>query len=434
MSRLLRIALREYLSYVRTVGFWLSLCAMPVLMAGLITVPSMVDKAVPPPRLAIVDRSAERLGPRLAAALREDGGPPLILVAPPAAATAAGDAQAAGRALRLELGADPARLDAAVVLRGRGEGVSADLWTRNLADRDLEGRLHADLAQVLRRQALADAGVASALVARADRIDPAVTVFSPKAAAGRVSLRDRLPALAGFGMGFLLWSMVLTAAQILIGSVIEEKSNRILEVLLTSASVPEIMGGKILGAAGVTVSVLAVWGLLGSTIMGVAAPAIGADLVSVLLAKGLLAYFALYLAAGYLMYASVFVAIGAFCETPREAQTLLAPVMLTLSIPLVFMAQSIRHPDAPILGALSWIPPFTPFLMVARAASGPPGWQVAATLGLMAATTAVLVWVCGRAFRAGALGRVKISFSLSPNDKGRAGGRGLGSGPDRIRS
>jgi ABC-2 type transport system permease protein len=420
MNRLLRIAAREYISYVRTVGFWLSLCAMPLLLGGLMTVPTLMDRTAPPPRLAIVDQTAQGLAAPFQTALdadgRRSGAAPVKVVPAPAEALAARDPAAAGAAVRRDL-AQGAPVDAVVVLSGKAGHVAMDLWTQNLADGELESRLHADLAQVLRRQQLVDAGVSQQLIASADRADPQMTVYSPQAAdSGRVSLRDRLPALVGFAMGFLLWSTVLTGAQILMSSVIEEKGSRILEVLLSSASVPEIMGGKILGAAMVTLSVLAVWGSIGVILLAAAGPpGLGADLLSVLIGKGLIVYFGLYLIGGYLMYASVFVAVGAYCETPRDAQTLLAPVMLMLSVPLVFMAQSIRHPDAPILTILSWIPPFTPFLMVARAANGPPAWQIFGTLALMAVTTAITVWISGRAFRAGALsiGRVAPRAALA---------------------
>jgi ABC-2 type transport system permease protein len=168
------------------------------------------------------------------------------------------------------------------------------------------------------------------------------------------------------------------------------------------------MGGKILGVAGVTLTVLAVWAGVGGAAAALVAPRLALDIASALLGKGLAVYFGLYLIVGYLMYASIFAAIGAFCETTREAQTLLGPMMLMLTVPVVFMGQSIRHPDAPVLQILSWIPPFTPFLMVARAASGPPLWQIAGTLAVMSATTAVVVWLAGRAFRAGALSVGKL--------------------------
>jgi len=419
MSRILRIAWREYISYVRTVGFWLSLCAMPLLIYGVTALPGLMERTTPPPRLAIVDLTGQGLADALRRALADDDahGPSSVhVVAAPVQARDAASPAAASAALRPYLETDRAaegrpRLDDAVVLSRKSGHVTLDLWTDNLSDQALESRLHEDLARVLRRQRLIEAGVSPNLLAATDRDQPVVAVYSPKAAqGGRVSLRDRLPSLTGFAMGFLLWSTVLTGAQILLISVIEEKSTRILEVLLTSASAAQIMGGKILGAGAVTLSVLTLWGLIGAGIVAVTAPAVGADLWAVLIGRGLVLYFALYLVGGYLMYASIFVSIGAFCETPRDAQTLLAPVMLVLMVPLIFMAQSIRHPDAPILAVLSWIPPFTPFLMIARVASGPSLLRIGGSLALMAATTAVVIWICGRAFRAGALstGRVDL--------------------------
>jgi ABC-2 type transport system permease protein len=424
MSRILRIAGREYISYVRTIGFWLSLCFMPLLIFGVTSLPSLVERTTPPPRLAIIDMTGLGLGAALRAALADDaarGGGALHLVAPPAEAKTAASPAAAGRLLRRYLTADKGahgafHLNDGVVISGAGDRIALDLWTDNLSDQTLDQRLRDDLAEVMRHRRLVEAGVSPTVLAAADHANPAVTVYSPKAAeSGRVSLRDRLPALTGFAMGFLLWSAVITGAQILLVSIIEEKSTRILEVLLSSASPAEIMGGKILGAGAVTLSVLAAWGTIGSLILALAAPGMGSELWAALLGHGLVAYFALYLVGGYLMYASIFVSIGAFCETPRDAQTLLAPVMIVLMIPLVFMAQGIRHPDAPILAILSWIPFFTPFLMIGRVASGPSPWMIGGSAALMAASTALIIWICGRAFRAGALstGRVDLKALIA---------------------
>ncbi len=204
--------------------------------------------------------------------------------------------------------------------------------------------------------------------------------------------------------------MVMTGAGILLNSVIEEKSTKILEVLLSSASVPEIMGGKILGVAGLTGTVIGVWALAGTVALMAFAPGLAGDLGAVLMGKGLIFYFAAYLVGGYLMYASLFAGIGAFCESQRDAQTLLGPIMLVMSIPIIFMSQAIRTPDSPILNLLSWIPPFTPFLMPARIAGDPSTVQVIGTTVLMLATTVVIVWGSGRAFRAGALATGKVDL------------------------
>jgi ABC-2 type transport system permease protein len=223
-----------------------------------------------------------------------------------------------------------------------------------------------------------------------------------------VSLRDRLPAIVGFAMGMLLWSVVLTGAGILLNSVMEEKSSRILEVLLASASTTEIMGGKIAGVALVTLTVMGVWASIGGYLLVTGAPGLAGDLGAVLLGRGMLWYFAVYLIGGYLMYAAAFAAIGAFCETTREAQTLLGPVMVLLTAPVLFMTLAIRNPDAEVLRILSWVPPFTPFIMAARAGGEPPLWEIAGTTAVMALTTAGVLWLSGKAFRAGALSTVKL--------------------------
>jgi ABC-2 type transport system permease protein len=411
MSRLLKIARREYIAYIRTVGFWLSMLLMPIGLAVGAGAPMMMDKAAPVPTLAIVDLGAEGYGAAIAPHLEEkdpDGKPRALIVDAPVKLTAPGEA---GGALKPWLTGERLlpggrKLDAVAIIHGE----AVDFWSSSLADRTLEQAVKAALTQAIRGQRLKAAGLTANEVTALDRIEPKVTAYSPKAAAGEVSLRDRLPGIVGFALGMLLWSVIFTGAGILLNSVIEEKSSRILEVLLASASAPEIMFGKILGAAGVTATVLAVWAGLGGTALATLNPEIARDVVSVLLANGMIFYFLFYLVGGYLMYASLFIAVGAFCETTREAQTLLGPIMILLTIPLVFMSQAIRRPDAPILEVLSWIPPFTPFIMTARAASQPPLWQMAATGLMMAATTALVIWIAGRAFRAGALstGRVGI--------------------------
>jgi ABC-2 type transport system permease protein len=416
MSRLLKIARREYIAYIRTVGFWLSMLLMPLGLLVGAGAPMMMDKAAPAPTLAIVDLGAEGYGAAIAPHLEEadpDGKPGALIVDAPVRLTAPNEA---GAALKPWLTGERLlpggrKLDAVAIIHGE----AVDFWSSSLADRTLEQAVKTALTQAIRGQRLKAAGLTTEEVRALDTIEPKVTAYSPKAAAGEVSLRDRLPGIVGFALGMLLWSVIFTGAGILLNSVIEEKSSRILEVLLASASAPEIMFGKILGAAGVTATVLAVWAGLGGTALATLNPEIARDVVSVLLANGMIFYFLFYLVGGYLMYASLFIAVGAFCETTREAQTLLGPIMILLTIPLVFMSQAIRRPDAPVLEVLSWIPPFTPFIMTARAASQPPLWQMAATGLMMAATTALVIWIAGRAFRAGALstGRVGLAGMIA---------------------
>ncbi|ATQ41374.1 ABC transporter permease [Caulobacter mirabilis] len=426
MSVLLRIAAREYVAYVRTVGFWLSMLLLPVVAALGGAVPTLMESRSPVSVVAVIDRTGEGVGTAVLARAQAEsdgrarpglGKPPRLLLGPLDAD--AEDAKAWLNGVRPYPGG--VELSAVAILsRGADGGVALDYWSNHLSDPGPRQVVRAAVTEVMRERYLTQRGLAAADLAALDELGPKVSDFSPKAASGEVSLRDRLPGLVGFGAAMLLWSMVLTGAGILLNSVVEEKSSRVLEVLLASASVSEIMFGKILGVLGVTLTVLGVWGVVGAGAMTLLAPTIAADVASVLFGKGLAFYFGFYLIGGYLLYAAIFTAVGAFCETTREAQTLLGPVMAVLVVPVLFMTQAIRRPDSPLLEALSWVPPFTPFLMTARAAGEPPLWQVLGTGALMIATVFVVVWLSGRAFRAGALstGKVDLKGLLAAVRKG----------------
>jgi ABC-2 type transport system permease protein len=414
MKRLARIAVREYLAYVRTPGFWLSVLLLPLGIGAYIAAPILMERSTPIAQLAIVDFTGRGLTADVARSLvpAAPGVRPLArLVSPPGAPFA--DPRDATTRLRPYLARQGA-LEAFAIITPAGKSANIDFWSRNIADRSLERAVSEAVAGAIKRQSLAAAGLDPHLLAQIDALSPHLTDFSPKAAAGRVALKDRLPGIAGFAMGLLLWMVVLTGAGMLLNSVIEEKTSRILEVLLTSASATEIMGGKILGVAAVTATVLGFWLTIAGTALGLRFPDVAADLAQIMIARGLWAYFALYFIGGYLMFATLYVTIGAFCESNREAQTLLGPMMILMSIPMIFMSQAITKPDAPLLQVLAWIPPFTPFMMAARVASEPPLWQVAATCLLMFAVTGLELWVAIPAFRSGALatGRFELKTFL----------------------
>ncbi len=463
MRRLLKIALREYLSYVRTVGFWLSIAGLPVIMGLAIMAPTLVARSAPTPNMAIIDLSGRNLTPviikeferqqnvrvakAMAAAATAAAGPkageaimasfdsqglkaaeasftslaPKVagafkapsaevqIVPAPGPVAAATSAEAAGKALKPYLADETASgLTYGAIITADTKALSVDFWSRNIGPQTLDDSLKDILRDEDRRMRLTQAGVSDALLKDIDTAAPSVRLRSPKSQGDQVSLRDRLPTVIGFVMAMGLWTVILSGVGILLNSVVEDKSSRVLEVLLASASTTEIMGGKILGVAAVTFSVLGIWLTLGTAMLLTSAPGLSEDLVAILASKGLAYYFGFYLVGGYLMYACVFTAIGAFCETTREAQTLVGPMMLVLSIPMIFMSQSITHPDMPIIKVLCWVPPFTPFMMMVRAASGPTLWELVGTGLGMIAFIAVTLWLSGKAFRAGALSTSKL--------------------------
>ena len=469
MRRLLIIAAREYMSYAKTAGFWLSLALTPLGVIVGAGMPLFLDRAQEGAAVAIVDLTGQGYEARLRAQLAEDareragqamrllaltnagpeaadrvraadrrGGeaaaraelehvaptaaagfkappPPFTLVAPPPGLPSG--REAVNAELRRYVAGDRAlpggeELDGAVVLSrtGAGAGVAVDLWSAELDNDTVRDSVRAAMREVVRRERLAAAGLSPTLLQEVENLQPEIRELSPKAASGEVSMRDRLPTVVGFALGIGLFLVIFAGAGLLFNSVMEEKSSRVLEILAGSASTTEIMGGKILGVAALTATMMLTWAALGGFALIQGAPGMAANVGDVLFGRGLLLYFGLYAVLGYVMYAAIFAGIGAFCDSPREAQTLLTPVILLATVPILFMTLAIRDPGSPLLQVLSWIPPFTPFLMLARAGSEVPVWEVAGTLLLMLVTTAVVVQLSGRAFKAGAISNGPVNW------------------------
>ena len=403
MSRLWRIALREYFSYLRTPGFWISLLATPLVLGFLVLGGPKALTTPAPLRLAVVDLSG--IGFEHAVALALSAGAPEAVLAPlPASMSAASSPSAAAAALSAATGARGSEgPDIAAIVSGPPTSLSLEVWAPKSADPALVALLQQVAAQKMREARMARAGVTPAMLHALDAAAPQVRQISAAPSkASEESARQASVAVALYA-AFLLWMTVMTSAGILLNSVIEEKSGRILEVLMSSASIPEILCGKIVGVAAMTATVLAVWGALGGALMLKSSPDTAKMLLSGFTSHGLGVYFVLFFVVGYVVYAAVFAAVGAFSETVREAQTLVGPMMILISVPIIFLSLAIQRPDTPVIAVLSWLPPFTPFLMTARVAMGLPAWQAVLSLLLTAGTAAGVLWLCGRAFRAGAL-------------------------------
>ncbi|OGU18547.1 MAG: hypothetical protein A2059_01110 [Ignavibacteria bacterium GWA2_55_25] len=190
----------------------------------------------------------------------------------------------------------------------------------------------------------------------------------------------------------MLMFLVLTSGQLLIRSVVEEKSNRVIEVLLSSCSARDLMVGKILGLSGLGILQMLLWGIIG---LGIALKT-GADvfvLQNVLLS---LVYFIL----GYLLYAAIFVAAGSPVTTEQEAQQITTYVSLLLVFPIVLAMPAMQNPDSLWIRILSFIPVLTPAFMVLRIPiQMPPTWEILATMGLLLVSAVGMMWAAGKIFR-----------------------------------
>ncbi|MFO0962727.1 MAG: ABC transporter permease [Phycisphaerales bacterium] len=213
--------------------------------------------------------------------------------------------------------------------------------------------------------------------------------------------RESVVAKTLLPMGFmmLLWVTTFTSGQYLLTSTIEEKSSKVMEVILSAVSPMQLLAGKIIGYALVSALMLGMYG--GSAIAALSAASMG-DLVSVQKILLLVVYFLMAYAFVAIMMASV----GSAVNDLREAQSLVGPAMMILMVPLVLWMPISDQPNGMLATVMSFVPPAIPFVMVLRVtASSEPvaAWQIAASIVWGFACAFGFLWAGAKIFRVGVL-------------------------------
>ena len=433
----LQIARREFLATVMTKGFLIGLLVMPLMIAALIVVMPFLLKeqspriegsvAIHDPAGQVLERAREHLSPQAFAQRRVEMQRRLDSVLPDAmrGLVASGGEDAMQAAMEQALGAVPTltldALDSAAALETAKEALresdtalavvaiapdavtagedglgTYDLFVR----KKLDDRLIDEL-----RDALATSIVDARLAARdLDAREVRQLVRVPRATPrtigeeGEKSANEIASRLLPMAFMALILIAVMTGGQQLMTSTIEEKSSRVVEVLLSAVSPTELMAGKILGQMGVATLMLALYGGLGVLAL-VSFAATG------LLDPWLLFYLAAFFLIAFVVLAAMMAAIGAAVNELREAQTLLTPVMLVVMLPMMLWMPISRDPNSTFATVLSLLPPVNPFVMMLRLGSStpPPTWQVWLSIGIGVASMATAVWFAGKVFRIGLL-------------------------------
>jgi ABC-2 type transport system permease protein len=230
-----------------------------------------------------------------------------------------------------------------------------------------------------------------------------------------------LYSVLGYIMGFVIYMAIFIAGAMVLRGVIEEKSSRITEIMASSARPFELLMGKVLGIGGAGLTQIILWGVLvlvgfaflGPVIMTTMTPEMPPDAPEMaafdLSAMGisplaLFAYFVLFFFGGYLLYASLFAAVGSAVESEADAQSLQVPITIPAIVPILLLPLVADNPDSTVALILSLIPFFSPVLMPVRIAAGAaPFWEIAAALALLALAFIAAIWLASRIYRVGIL-------------------------------
>lgn len=400
------IAKREYLARLRSKGFWISTIALPVMMAAWAVLPSiMVAKAKTSQKLAVVDRTHE-----LAGLLRET----LDDLAKRTAGQVSFDLEV------VEPATDAAAQRAALDQRVLDEEIAAWIWIdpEMLAENRVE--YHAQsVSNFITQQALT--GALSVAVQQVRLVESG---YDPEIVAELSSSIDletvRISAegsraeggLGGFALAFAVFMMLyittlIYGQQVMLG-VLEEKSSRVVEVILSTVDPLDLMAGKIVGIGLAGLTQLGIWfsfaAVLTAPVVVAAMAFLPAGTELPTLPPMLVLHFFLLFILGYFFYATFYAMIGSAFNNPQEAQQMASLAVIFVVLPWIFFLPILNDPDSTLAVVTSLIPIFTPFLMVLRiAVKMPPTWQILLGYFLTTALCAGMIWLCARIYRIGIL-------------------------------
>jgi ABC-2 type transport system permease protein len=395
MNMVWAVIRREYIQRVRSKWFIFSTIAGPLFMIAVMVLPIyFANKSQQAGRkIAVVDRTGV-LAERLLPALRE-GGFDVETQAWSDTVVPHLTQQVSDKALGGFLVLDDQTLKSGEAVY---YGESRPSTLRSLTMRQ------AIVAAALEQQLLGQ-GVDAAAMVKGGKLD--VQVLS---AQGDVTDKEMA---VGFAGAFFLYVVILLYSVAVMRATLEEKTSRVVEVVISSMKPWHLMLGKILGVGSVGLTQMAVWALSAGLIFSMGLPAMIsarpelaqlADLKTLAPGAGLLVLFVAFFLFGFFLFSSMYAAVGAMCSTDEEAQQAQFPVTLLIIVPIMFMTPVMNDPTSAMAVGMSLFPFFSPILMFARAAGGAaPAWQVGLSFVLMAVTIVAVAWVAGRIYKVGIL-------------------------------
>lgn len=439
MRKILLIASREFIATVSTKAFIVGLLIMPLMLgAAAIVFPRLLNPrnfktrgdvaVVDPTGRAIADiRTA--FSPARVAARREEQARVLLNQAPAAvqqletsgaapqmsaamaSATASSDLRLVERPATTDVQQEKAWLleqsemrhlalvvvadDAVVAKDGRTFGSYDTYVPANTDDRSLN-EIQSTMQEALVNARTRAGGFDRAQIESLVRVARGRSITVTKDAE-RTTVRGINQILPIFFV-ILMFMGVMTGGQSLLTSTVEEKSTRVMEVLLSALSPMELLAGKLIGQFGVSLIVLGLYVGLGLALL------LSFALFG-LINIWLIPYLGIFFVLSYLTYGSLMVSVGAVVNDMREAQSMMMPLMLLLTFPFWVWFPISQSPNSAFATTISFVPPINTFAMLIRLTSTapPPWWQVWLSIGIGAAGVVAALWFASKVFKIGLL-------------------------------
>lgn len=387
---------REYLERVRTRSFIITTLLFPLIMMAMMCVPVLIAVFSQPEKqtIAVVDNSGE-----IAPLLRSTPELTFVHSTAPADSLKTDEAYDAVLVIGPDVLKDPSDI---AMFQHQSGSIST------------EGEITSMLEKAIEKRRI-DAYDIPELEKIMQSVQADVTIKTYRISDGS---EDETSSLASYivsiVMTMVLYMFILMYGQQILTSIVEEKNNRVLEVVVSSMSPTKLLMGKILGVGAVAVTQLLIWAALLLTFAGTILPALGTDLdmggefAAAINAIGspeyvarIFVYMGLYLVGGFLLYAAVFGAIGSAIDNIQDATQLTTLAMSPIIIGIMLGMGAASNPMGGLAFWGSIIPFTSPMVMMARAPYDVPLWQVILSLALLYASALLTIWVAAKIYRVG---------------------------------
>ncbi len=400
MRKVWAVVRREFVERIRSRWFWVMALLGPLFFAAVFLLPTLLARGGGVTRIVVVDGTTGPVGARITQLL--DGSRMFR-----AERIAAGDAVL--DSLAVEVGKK--RLSGFLIVTDAAvDSGRAEYRGSNVTGLATIGALERTIGEVVTAVRLERAGVDPRVVARA-RIP--VHLETKKITGGKTTGENAAQSFSlAYFMGIILYTAILLYGINVMSSVLEEKTTRIVEVLVSSLRPFQLMLGKVLGVGAVSVFQFLIWGasarillawrpaFLGASGMGEAeqvfqVPHVGATTA---------ALFIIYFLGGFFLYSAMFAAVGAMSSSEQEARQAQQPVAWLLVLSFVSMFGMLNDPSSAFAVTLSLVPFSAPIAMPVRWAAGTlPAYEIALSLTILAAAIVGITWIAARIYRVGML-------------------------------
>jgi ABC-2 type transport system permease protein len=424
-NKIVAVIKREYTTRVKSKGFVVSLFLMPVLMCGLVLLSSflaiMEGKTEEMRKLAVIDETGEIFDQMQEAIAKhrtfQHKGELVYQLHRETATTEEEKTALQERVRTKEL---YAYLEVPKDVFANGE---VRFYARTITNSNVQSALRRIISDIVRDKRFAESGYSRREVSQLMRSVGfnAYAVKSGKGKDGGAKVESSIEMGARLGLGYLLvivlYMFVLIYANSIMRSVLEEKTTRIVEVIISSIKPHQLLLGKLVGVCSVCLTMFAVWVVFGVLLVMNIEPILGIfgidslpiQLIQVIetvkaSSAEVLTYFFIYFIIGFFMYSTLYAVVGAICSSEEEAQQTGVPLTMLIVVPFILMFQLFRIPDSTLTVLLSHVPFFSPILMFMRInVLMPPLWEILLNILLMCVTVLLVTLISGKIYRVGIL-------------------------------